>query len=163
MALVPIKPKHAGGRPRGSDGYRPSYCETARRVCARGATIMELAEILKVDRATVYRWRAQYQDFCDAIKVGKELADERVGFSLYERAVGYTYNAVKIMQYEGQVIREEYLEHVPPDVGAAKHWLANRKPDEWRNADEPKVNVVNVFLDMHKLISTGKAKELVAA
>ena len=158
MALVPVPTKK--GRP---GEYDPAYCDVARNACARGATIAELADILKCNRSTIYRWRAQHQEFCDAIKVGKEVADERVGFSLYERAVGYTYNAVKIMQYEGEVIREEYLEHVPPDVGAQKHWLANRQPDKWRTSDEPKVNVVQVFLDLHKLVSSGKARELVAA
>jgi hypothetical protein len=28
--------------------------------------------------------------------------------------------------------RAEYVEHVPPDPGAAKLWLTNRRSEEWR-------------------------------
>ena len=161
MALVPIKAKRSnGGRP---TAYDPSFCEDARKAAARGATIAEIADILGVNRATIYRWRALHQEFCDAIRVGKDVADERVGFSLYERAVGYTFDSVKIMQCGGFPVKVPYQEHVPPDVGAQKHWLANRQPEKWRNAEAQTPNVINVFLDMHKLISSGKAKELVAA
>jgi hypothetical protein len=50
--------------------------------------------------------------------------------------VGYSYQAVKIMSYEGEAFREEYVEHVPPDPGAAKMWLCNRRSDEWREKVE---------------------------
>jgi hypothetical protein len=64
--------------------------------------------------------------------VGKGPADDRVERSLYQRAVGYSYNAVKIMQNNGEPVYAEYVEHVPPDPGAAKLWLINRRPEDWR-------------------------------
>lgn len=117
------------GRP---TDYDPSFCQIAADACARGATMEELSEILGVNQRTVYRWRAQHADFCQALKIGREMADERVGFSLYERAVGYTYDSVKIMSYEGTPVIVPYKEHVAPDVGAQKFWLTNRKAEEWR-------------------------------
>lgn len=117
------------GRP---TDYDPSFCDIAASACARGATINELADMLKVNRATVYRWMAQHQTFCDAINIAREMADKRVGFSLYERAVGYTYDSVKIMQSEGVPLIVPYQEHVPPDVSAIKWWQSNRDPENWR-------------------------------
>lgn len=117
------------GRP---TDYKPEFCDVAVSACARGATIATVAEMLGVHRATIYRWMAEHQEFCDAIRVAREIADEIVGFSLYERAVGYTYDAVKILQHDGVPLIVPYREHVPPDVSAQKHWLANRQPDKWR-------------------------------
>ena len=45
---------------------------------------------------------------------------ERVERSLYERANGHSYDAVKIF------MPVHYTEHLPPDVGAAFIWLKNR-------------------------------------
>jgi PAS domain S-box-containing protein len=52
---------------------------------------------------------------------------------LYSRAVGYTFDAVKIFcTKNGQVTKVPYREHVPPDVTACIFWLKNRKPAELR-------------------------------
>ena len=41
---------------------------------------------------------ATHAEFRAALKVGKEAADQRVERSLYQRAVGYHYDAVKILR-----------------------------------------------------------------
>lgn len=146
----------------GDDGYEPEFCDVAASMCARGATIADLASEFKVHRATIYRWMARYPRFCDAIRVAREVADERVGFSLYERAVGYTYNAVKIMQFEGQVIREEYLEHVPPDVGAVKHWQAVRRSEKWKPPSEMPEGLANAFVDLLRMVSAGQGAKVIS-
>ena len=49
--------------------------------------------------------------------------------SLYHRANGYSYDAVKIFcSKDGKVTKVPYREHVPPDVTACIFWLKNRKP-----------------------------------
>ena len=55
--------------------------------------------------------------------------------SLYERANGYNYDAVKIFMPAGskQPVVVHYTEHCPPDVGAAFIWLKNRDPERWRD------------------------------
>lgn len=97
-----------------------------------GATDREIAEALEIHEATLYRWRHQYPEFREALRLGKDAADDRVESALYHRAIGYRHDAIKIMQYEGQVIVEPYVEHVPPDIGAIKMWLTNRRGDRWR-------------------------------
>lgn len=151
-------PTHPGGRP---TEYRMEFCAIAANACARGATIAEVAEMLGVARWTVTRWMSEHEAFGAAIRVGREVADERVGFSLYERAVGYSYNAVKIMQFEGSPVIIPYVEHVPPDVGAQKHWLANRQPDKWRDVKEHKLGVTDAFAHLLRLVSAGQGAKVI--
>jgi hypothetical protein len=49
---------------------------------------------------------------------------------LYERANGYSYDAVKIFMPAGskQPIVVHYTEHLPPDPTSAMFWLKNRIP-----------------------------------
>ena len=37
---------------------------------------------------------------------------------------------------DGNPLFAEYREYYPPDATAAKHWLNNRKPKEWRDKVE---------------------------
>jgi len=122
--------KHPGGRP---SKYEPEYAEQARKLAALGATDREIADFFGVHEATLYRWQQQYPELCEALKVGKEPADERVVRSLYRRAVGYSYDSEKIMQFQGAEVRIPYVEHVPPDTTAMIFWLKNRRPDLWRD------------------------------
>lgn len=119
------------GRGRPSD-YRPEYCETAGNMCIAGATDFEVAQALDVHVSTLYRWKAAHPEFREALRVGKDLADDRVEASMYHRAVGYSYPALKIMQDKGSPVIVPYTEHVPPSEVAGTLWLINRRPDKWR-------------------------------
>lgn len=120
-------------RPRGRPTeYKPEYADQARKLCELGATDMELADFFECDTRSIYRWRNVHPDFCQAVMVGKDAADERVKRSLYLRAVGYEFETEKVFQYQGAVIRADTREHVPPETAAAMNWLKNRRPDEWR-------------------------------
>lgn len=81
------------------------------------------------------RWKVDFPRFCQATKTGKEAADERVINSLYHRANGYSFDAVKIFMPAGaaEPVYAPYTEHVPPDTTAAIFWLKNRRPKEWRD------------------------------
>lgn len=123
------------GRP--SD-YDEAFPEQARKLCQLGATDMELADFFEVDVRTIYRWKNVHEEFCQAVTCGKEAADARVERSLYNRAVGYSYPAVKIFMPAGASapVYADYTEHVPPDTSAAFNWLKNRKPEDWRDKAE---------------------------
>ena len=101
-----------------------------------GATDREIAEELGCDEKTFYRWSHAHPEFRQSVKLGKEAADERVERSLYRRAVGYSFDSIKIMQHEGEIITKKYVEHVPPDIAAARLWLTNRKAKDWRDKVE---------------------------
>jgi len=117
------------GRP---SSYKPEYVEQARALAENGATTFDIAEFFGVSVQTIHNWMAKHTDFVEAIEVAKKIADSRVERSLYERAIGYSYNAEKIMSYEGEIIRAPYVHHVPPEISAQIIWLRNRQPDKWR-------------------------------
>ena len=120
------------GRP---SSYRPEYVKTAKHVAKLGATDADLARIFGVSDATIDNWKAQHPDFLGSLKAGKEAADARVERALYQRATGYSYDAVKIFCFkDGKITKVPYRVHVPPDVTAQIFWLKNRKPAEWRDA-----------------------------
>lgn len=126
------------GRP--SD-YRPEYAEQAAKLCALGATDDEMADFFGIHRATLYRWKLDYPEFCDAIKAAKEVADERVERSLYQKATGYDYSEqqaikVKRKQHVEDVEVVEVRKHSPADTTAAIFWLKNRRKEQWRDKQE---------------------------
>ena len=124
------------GRP---TDYRAEFCDIAHGLAQQGATDREIAEDLGIDVATYYRWRHSHPEFREAVRLGKEAADDRVEAALYHRAVGYRHDAIKIMQSGDRVIVEPYVEHVPPDIGAIKMWLVNRRGDKWRDKQATEV------------------------
>lgn len=126
------------GRP---TAYKPEYATKAEKLCELGATDLELAEFFDVDVRTIYRWKHDHEDFCQALKVGKDQLDDRVERSLYQRAVGYSFNSEKLFHFQGLVTRADTIEHVPPDPGAALSWLKNRRGDKWRDKSEVDIGV----------------------
>lgn len=121
------------GRP---SAYQPEFVQEAEKLCKLGATDFELADFFGVDTRTIYRWKHEHEEFCQAVIAAKEFADERVARSFYNRAVGYTFESEKVFQSQGEIVRASILEHVPPDPGAAFNWLKNRQPDKWRDRAE---------------------------
>lgn len=82
---------------------------------------------------TIYRWKAEHEVFCQALKIGKDVADERVTRSLYARANGYEHDEVDIRVIEGKIVQTPIRKHYPPDTTAAIFWLKNRRKEEWRD------------------------------
>lgn len=113
--------------------YKPEYAAQVQKLCQLGATDEEVANFFEVSARTIYRWAARHDEFCQALKAGKEIPDERVARSLYHKAVGYTFDSEKVFQFQGEIVRAPIKEHVPPDTTAMIFWLKNRRKDEWRD------------------------------
>jgi hypothetical protein len=122
-----------GGRP---TEYKPEYAEQALKLCSLGATDVDLADFFGVSDRTIYRWAAKHEEFCQALKAGKDVADERVVRSLYHKAVGYTFDSEKVFNNNGVITRAKSREHVPPDTTAGIFWLKNRRRGEWRDKQD---------------------------
>ena len=129
--------KRKGGRP--AYKYNPQYAVIAAHALQRGATVSELAQMFGVQNATIWKWRQTHEEFDNAFPEFGSRYDERVERALAERAVGYSYNATKFFNYQGTIVSQEYIEHVPPDLTAIKMWLSARKPDKWRVKDEVEI------------------------
>lgn len=120
--------------------YRPEYAQQAEKLCELGATDPEIADFFGVDVVTVYRWKLKHEDFCKALKVGKELCDDRVERALYMRATGYAVTeqqVIKLRMGDSDVVEiVEVQKQVAPDPSAAKLWLTNRRKETWRDKQE---------------------------
>jgi hypothetical protein len=151
MARKPAKPapkkakpkaapeKRATGRPL---QYRPEFAALARRACAMfGATDQQLADLLGFSERSVRMWREKYPEFAEACASGKAIADEQVERRLYERAVGYEVDTVKILQHQGAPVIIPYREKYAPDTVACIFWLKNRKSAQWRDRVDLEHNV----------------------
>lgn len=123
------------GRP---SSYRPEYAQQAIKLAQLGATDMEVADFFEVDVRTVYRWKHDHPDFCQSLKAGKEFADERVERSLYQKAIGYEQEEVKIFMPGGaeKPVYAPFRAKIAPDTTAAIFWLKNRRSQDWRDKTE---------------------------
>jgi transposase len=138
------------GRP---SEYQFAFAEQAKKLCLLGATDDELADFFKVHRATIYRWKHDYPEFCDAIKTGKEAADERVERSLYQKATGYNVTEqvavkLKVEQHLEKVEVVEVEKHVVADTTAAIFWLKNRRSGHWRDKQDVEHSAVGQLADI---------------
>jgi hypothetical protein len=135
MTDEPQGEKRERGRP---SLYDPSFAKLATHLAKLGATDQEVADAFEVDVRTIYRWKHEHDDFCQALKTGKEVADERVERSLYQRAIGYEQDEVKIFMPAGKdsPVYAPFRAKVAPDTTAAIFWLKNRRKDEWRDKQE---------------------------
>lgn len=73
-----------------------------------GLTDEQIAANMGINRTTLYRWKKQNSDLCNALKKGKEVADFEVENALYEAAIG-------------------------GNVTACIFWLKNRIPEKWKD------------------------------
>ena len=120
------------GRP---SAYKPEFAKQAKKLCLLGQTDKELADFFEVNVRTIYRWQGDHPEFCQALKAGKEVADARVERSLFQKAVGYEQDAVKIFMPGGatEPVYAPYVEKIAPDTTAGIFWLKNRNPAAWRD------------------------------
>jgi hypothetical protein len=116
--------------------YNPNiHPKAAKALCAKGATIAELAAAFDVAISTIWLWKASHPEFIESCRLGIEAATDRVERCMFERAVGYTHESVKIFLPAGasKPVYAPYLKHVPPDPRAGEFWLTNRAPARWKH------------------------------
>lgn len=115
--------------------YKAEYAGQAEKLSRLGATDQELADFFEVDVRTVYRWKHDNEAFCQALKAGKDVADERVERSLYQKAIGYEQDEVKIFMPGGALepVYAPFRAKIAPDTTAAIFWLKNRRSQQWRD------------------------------
>lgn len=112
--------------------FKKEFVAQAEKLCKLGATDIELADFFEVDVRTLYRWKAENAEFCQALKAGKDEADDRVERSLFARANGYEHDEVDIRVIANEVVQTPIRKFYPPDTTAAIFWLKNRRAAQWR-------------------------------
>ena len=127
--------------------YHPDFADLAYKHCLLGATPEQVALLLRVDEQTIYNWMKVHPRFAVAMEEGRGSADANVARSLYKRATGYTHRSVKVFQYQGVPVVVPYVEIVQPDTDAAKFWLKNRQPENWKEKVEFEEQPVIALVD----------------
>lgn len=124
-----------------------------------GLSIEDIArKKMGINPDTLYDWRKKYPQISEALTRGKEPVDVEVENKLHEMCMGFIVKVkepvkikeVKMKAGEGRIETEriEYAErevYVPPNVVAQKYWLTCRKPSQWSEKREVKVESTNIF------------------
>lgn len=116
--------------------YRKEHDEVAYKLALLGHDDEKIADYFGVKEQTLNNWKRKHPSFFESLTRGKVIADAEVAASMYKRATGYEYDAEKVVSDQGTPTIVTYREHIPPDPGAAKNWLANRQPKLWREKIE---------------------------
>lgn len=116
--------------------FKPEFVAQAEKLCRLGATDIEIADFFEVDARTIYRWKAENDEFCRALKSGKAESDDRVERSLFARATGYEHDEVDIRVVGGEIVQTPIRKYYPPDTTAGIFWLKNRRPGIWRDKQD---------------------------
>lgn len=126
--------------------YVATNARQALKLCQMGATLADLADFFSVTVKTIQTWAHTYPEFEEAIRVGKDPADERVVMSLYMRAVGYDRVVTQdVLDKDGNIVTLKKTNHYPPDTTAMTYWLKNRRRTEWRDKHEIEFGMVGEF------------------
>jgi hypothetical protein len=76
-----------------------------------GLTDAQIAHNIGINVKTLYAWKKEHSNICNALKKGKEVVDFAVENALLKKALA-------------------------GDTTAMIFWLKNRKPDKWRDRHE---------------------------
>ena len=127
----PSQKSNNGGRP---SLYEPIYAEQVYLLCwHRNMTDDELAKAFGVSVSSIEKWTREQLEFKRAKKRGKDKADDKVVYSLFQRATGYSHPDIDIKVIDGEIVITDIVKHYPPDTTACIFWLKNRQKDNWRD------------------------------
>ena len=117
-----------------------------------GKTDLEIAKILGIPETT-FTDRLKYNKLTEAIKKAKDVPDDEMERSLYQRGKGFfevEEERVETDIVNGQPIIRKVIKTkrtVLPDTAAAFIWLKNRRPEKWRDKHEYDIKEIPVLLD----------------
>ena len=144
----------AGGRP---TVYKSENAEIARHACMLGASNETLAERFEVSRRTIDNWITTLPEFGDAVRHGRQVADESVVAALYTRATGMERQSIKVVEGGGTTVTTTHTVQALPDVRACIFWLRNRRPEQWRENRAPQ-DVWGDDSDLEKRMQEGEER-----
>lgn len=131
--------------------FRDWHVRTVFYFALLGMTNEQMATALGISFSTFQAWLTRHITFREAVREGKEQADAKVVYSLYQAAVGYTHPSEQILTnriktydpISGKLIGEHtealrvpITKQYPPNVKAGIHWLGARQPTQWSQRKE---------------------------
>ena len=127
-----------------ASAYNEKYhVDWAWSLALKGATDEEIAEAFHISVRTLHRWKKTHQELLTALEEGKDVADDKVKRSLYQRAVGYEAKEVtQIIEQDPATGTQRVsktqvtTKHIVPDTMACMYWLNNRSKGEFSQRQE---------------------------
>lgn len=135
LAVAIVAERDRIAPPHRETDYEPGFVDRVRAMVG-AVTTFDVAQELGVTERTIYRWKRIHTDFCQAITDKREMYDDEIERSMGQRALGYYYEDTHVSTFRGEVTLTPIVKHMPGDVSAQKHWLANRRPLKWRSSDD---------------------------
>lgn len=121
-----------------------------------GLTDAAIANKIHIHPSTLWEWKKKVPQISEALSRTKEIVDTEVENKLFESCIGFKVTVqepmklktVKMKAGEGRIEEEHVVMvereiYVAPNVIAQKFWLANRKPNEWREKREVVADVTS--------------------
>lgn len=107
-----------------------------------GYTEEDIAKELGISYSGFRNYKKQHMELMGVLTENKKIADNAVRAALFKRATGYSYTKEKKERSEAGkfVVTEKEIVEVAPDVSAAKFWLINRDPENWKDRQTKDVN-----------------------
>lgn len=144
---------------RGTVSYNASYVPKILLLTKLGHSNEEIETILGISNRTLKRWLVKHPKFQDAYDQGKAIFDYGVQDTLLQRAMGYEYKEVKIVEgVDAKGNTYNYtttsIKVMPPDVTAQIFWLKNRHRSHWADVNKRETTLsldVNNTLKMEGL------------
>lgn len=118
----------------------------------KGLSDIQISKNLGIHVATLYRYKEQHDELCEALSLGKVVADLQVINALFEKTQRHTFEEItkesfpdydddgKIIGYSMRVTKT-VLKEVQSDTIAIQFWLRNRVKDEWADKRETETKV----------------------
>lgn len=114
--------------------WNPEFIVTAKAMAEDGAIDTEIAAAIGCSDRTFRKWKTLHPELGFVLRIGKVGPNEMVKRSLFMRARGFHYKAVKIMlAKDGTVLKVPYWEYVPPETLACIFFSKNRMPEEFKD------------------------------
>lgn len=100
-----------------------------------GYTEEDIAKELGISYSGFRNYKKQHMELVGVLTENKKIADNAVRAALFKRATGYTYTKERKERGEDGklVVVEKATVEVAADVSAAKFWLTNRDPENWKD------------------------------
>ncbi len=119
--------------------FKQSMIEQTRDLVLMGYTHEKVAEFFGVSISSITKWKSMYKEFATVLNINRDDYDSKVVRSLYEIATGYDYvekkKETEQPEFDGGKVKVKITKtkkHIPPNVGAIKVWLYNRRPSEFK-------------------------------
>lgn len=100
-----------------------------------GYTEEDIAKELGISYSGFRNYKKQHMELVGVLTENKKIADNAVRAALFKRATGYTYTKERKERGEDGklIVVEKATVEVAADVSAAKFWLTNRDPENWKD------------------------------